>query len=255
MSIKNPDYGRFWRRSMRSEWPETGVACVRRFLKSDTTVRLSTLVGDVYQLLEGPEGQALDATNTLASNFRGWHGVHIASLQDFLKDTRPLMLSQLDLIIDEVGENVSRLLREPWRRFDNRSWFRRLHNSDRSLDIPWHIDADAASTAALEPECINVWLPLNETKNGVPSLQFVPQSHHFMRRQPLIELGGVAAFRPDQWVEANFPKNRWTPQLSPGDAILFDHYVLHRTAPGRCTGRLSCEFRFAKAHARSRGAA
>lgn len=249
MSITNPDYGRFWRRRMRSEWPEAGVACVRGFLRSDTTARLVALVANVYELLEGPEGQALDATNALASNFRAWHGVHVASLRDFLKDTRPLMLVQLDGIIDQVGETVSRLFRQPWHRLDARSWFRRLDNSDQTLDIPWHIDADAAATAALEPECINVWLPLNETKNGVPSLEFIPHSHQFMRQQPLIELGGEAAFRANTWVDANFPGKRWIPQMSPGDAVIFDHYVLHRTAPGRGRGRLSCEFRFARTHA------
>ena len=113
--------------------------------------------------------------------------------------------------------------------------------------MPWHIDADAAATAICSADSFNVWLPLAEVGNTAPSLEFVLGSHLRMRELPLLGLDIEQRYRSDDWVAATVAAGeRWTPVLEPGDAVLFDQYVLHRTqqSPVNNPVRDSCEFRF-----------
>lgn len=106
--------------------------------------------------------------------------------------------------------------------------------------VAWHIDADAAGTFPHDP-CFNVWVPFVPVGIELPSLQFAVGSSRVMRKIPL--LPAAQAERDDAWVRARF-KNIISPALEVGDAVIFDHYTLHRTQPVRGTAtRMSGEFR------------
>jgi hypothetical protein len=63
-----------------------------------------------------------------------------------------------------------------------------------------------------------------------------------MRRLPL--LVDAARYRDDEFVAAI--GSSFTPELNPGDALVFDQFTLHRTqcVASPATVRISCEFRF-----------
>ncbi len=67
-----------------------------------------------------------------------------------------------------------------------------------------------------------------------------------MRTVPSLE--GKEKSRPDDWVKSNIAGESRIPHAEPGDAILFDHWTLHR--PQRMLRddvmRTSCEFRFVR---------
>jgi ectoine hydroxylase-related dioxygenase (phytanoyl-CoA dioxygenase family) len=89
-----------------------------------------------------------------------------------------------------------------------------------------------------------VWLPLDAVGAGLPSLEMVVGSHDKMRQLPL--LMGERRYRDDAFAASAGTKI--VPQLDPGDAIIFDHFTLHRTQRqiGGIFERTSCEFRFIK---------
>lgn len=59
-----------------------------------------------------------------------------------------------------------------------------------------------------------------------PSVELVRGSHRRMRELPRSETGAHA----DEWVAEHFPPaHRIAPELAPGDALIFDHWTLHRT--------------------------
>ena len=69
-------------------------------------------------------------------------------------------------------------------------------------------------------------------------------SHDKMRQLPL--LTGERRYRDDAFAASAGIKI--VPKLDPGDAIIFDHFTLHRTQPqiSEIFERTSCEFRFIK---------
>ena len=126
-----------------------------------------------------------------------------------------------------------------WRLEPNFTFIRR-HRSARKY-LPWHIDADAAGIINATDYCINTWLPL-----VLPSLELIPGSNKTMRDVPSME--GSEKSRSDEWVKANVGGDSWIPHAVPGDAILFDHWTLHRTQriEQENAARTSCEFRFVR---------
>ena len=63
-----------------------------------------------------------------------------------------------------------------------------------------------------------------------------------MRKLPL--LSGDSPYRDDTFVASIGPAT--SSGLNPGDALVFDHYTLHRTQPWRAENfsRTACELRF-----------
>ena len=107
--------------------------------------------------------------------------------------------------------------------------------------VPWHIDADGANTIAFDA-CFNVWVPLVPVGRDRPSLEIIPGSDAIMRRLPLRE--PRRANLSDEWVRDNLPSERWCPELSPGDVLIFSHFTAHRTQTmGNHPPRVSGEFR------------
>lgn len=167
-----------------------------------------------------------DFAETLA-----WGGLNISALKK-LDGATPIM-------------NVQRLVES---RFPGITMIDDMSSTRRTADryggeTAWHIDADGAGTLQHHP-CFNMWLPLDVVGTDLPSIELVKGSEKKMQTMPLLNDG----IRTDEWRREQFPDNEVIcPKLSPGDAVLFSHFVLHRTQPlfvGKGKERLSCEIRF-----------
>lgn len=135
--------------------------------------------------------------------------------------------------------------REGWHWASEFSVFRRIVPDTY---IYWHADMDGAGSWSADP-VNNVWMPLEDVGEEYPSLQIIANSEARMRAFGPNPPG----HRPDEWVAANFPDaDIVCPALGVGDALVFGHYLLHRTQPvetmKRLRGpRIGCEFRFREA--------
>jgi hypothetical protein len=213
-----------------------GVTVVREFLNGDQTTALKRLVASVYDAM----ATCSEFSNLeLAENFRQWNGVWLRPLPVFLNG-RGTLSAQYRASVADIARRTCVLFGGGWRFYPFRSYFRKYTGVEEL--IPWHIDADAALVD--RPEAINVWLPLNVVGAGLPSLEVVVGSHSKMRQLPL--LTGKRRYRDDAFAASAGIKIN--PQLNPGDAVIFDHFTLHRTQPhvSNVFERTSCEFRFIK---------
>ena len=213
-----------------------GVAVVRKFLNGDQTTALRRLVASVYDAMATC---SKFSNPDMAENFKQWNGVWLWPLPDFLNGHSPLT-AQYHASLATVARRTRMLFGGGWRYYPLRSYFRKYTGAEEL--VPWHIDADAARVD--RPEALNVWLPLDAVGAGLPSLEMVVGSHDKMRQLPL--LTGERRYRDDAFAASAGTKV--VPQLDPGDAIIFDHFTLHRTQPriGGIFERTSCEFRFIK---------
>lgn len=230
----------------RRAWDADGAVKVTGFLSPLRAAELRNVVENVYRLIasEIACGGAIDAT--LRTNFTNWDGVALGSLGPFLAANAPATRRQLADVVGDIRHGLCDLFKPRlWRLVPERSFFRR--HRDAGKYVPWHIDADAARTASFGPDCLNVWLPLDDVGSAAPSLEFALGSHAEMRRVALLDSDWP--YRADDWVDANAKGRFWTPSAQLGDAVLFDHYILHRTqrVPTRRSQRMSCEFRFVPA--------
>lgn len=93
--------------------------------------------------------------------------------------------------------------------------------------VPWHRDWTFASPAGYQ-ESMNCWVPLVEVGSSAPSLDFVLGSHVYMAGQPDETYGITSISEP--WFEAHLTAyEQSTPSCNPGDIVVFDHQVVHRT--------------------------
>ena len=217
----------------------TGAVIFRGFLSPDDTANLRRTVDDIYACM----GSCQRFSNRLfGENFRAWQGVWLKHLPMFLHNTRPDLEVRYDQSLRAIRTQVAGVLGRDWRFFAKRSYFRR--HIGMAKKVPWHIDADAASIYRIAASVINVWLPLDAVGSDLPSLDIVPRSHAVMRRVPL--LTGKDRYRDDAFAATIGEPS--TPRLEPGDALIFDQFLLHRTQRiGSATAiRTACEFRFVR---------
>jgi hypothetical protein len=222
--------------SPRVHLTTNGVAIAREFLSGDQTTALRSVVASVYDAMASCSEFS---DRGMAENFKQWNGVWLQPLPDFLSG-RATLSAQYRASVANVARRTRMLFGGGWRYYPLRSYFRKYTGAEEL--VPWHIDADAARVD--RPEAINVWLPLDAVGAGLPSLEMVVGSHDKMRQLPL--LTGERRYRDDAFAASAGTKI--VPQLDPGDAIIFDHFTLHRTQPriGGIFERTSCEFRFIK---------
>lgn len=102
----------------------------------------------------------------------------------------------------------------------------------------WHQDG---AFLGAEVTSVNVWLGLSHCGTDAPGLDFVPR-----RFDEILETGTEGAIfdwsvSPDMVAAVDTPVMR--PELGPGDALLFDHFFLHRTGidPGMTRERYAIE--------------
>jgi hypothetical protein len=229
----------------RKAWQQNGAAKVAAFLSPHELGELRTAVNASYDLVQQ---HADDDPPTLAEylvhHYKRWEGLWVKELRPYLDETRPGLRAQFDRVIAAAERRFRSLLDQEWRLEPNFTFVRR-HRSTRKY-LPWHIDADAAGIINTTDYCINTWLPLDPVGDVLPSLELIPGSNKMMQTVPSQE--GKDKSRPDDWVKNNIVGESWIPHAVPGDAILFDHWTLHRTQRMEQENavRTSCEFRFVR---------
>ena len=151
-----------------------------------------------------------------------------------LDTCRPGIDSLIAPVEEAIGEHFGGRL------IDEFSVFRRV---TRDTYIYWHMDADGTGSWRRDPVW-NCWLPLTEVGiPGWPSLEVMPDSGAAMRAFGPNSPG----HRSDEWVAQHFAGHEVIcPQLDPGDALVFSHWLLHRTQPmEKLAGpRIGAEMRF-----------
>jgi hypothetical protein len=176
----------------------------------------------------------MESDPSTVANVVGWGGMSIDEMLNCMADPGALcgILDRLAAYVP--GASLLRSLSVIRRRVKHRT------------SMPWHVDAEAASTRAHDP-CVNFWVPFAPVGGGrSPTLEFLLGSAPTMRAYQARRTGET--FRLDQWVEMRLGGcRRIVPLLEPGDVVLFDHYTMHRTE--RVTGlkpvpRITAEVRF-----------
>lgn len=126
----------------------------------------------------------------------------------------------------------------------------RRHRTNRATgeatNLPWHRDFTFTSLAG-HNESLNCWVPCVEVGERSPSLEVIPRSHSYMADKPDQEPGITQI--SESWVDAHLGDlKRCAPRCKPGDVIVFDHHVIHRTQRiSFSEDRLSFELRCAPA--------
>jgi hypothetical protein len=226
-------------------WQRNGTAKVAAFLSPQELGELRGAVDASYELLrQHADDDPPTLTEYLADHYKRWEGIWIKELRGYLEHAKPDLLAQFDRVIAAAERRFRSLFDQKWRLEPNFTFVRR-HRSTRKY-LPWHIDADAAGIINAADYCINTWLPLDPVGDVLPSLELIPGSNKTMRRIP--SLVGKEKSRSDDWVKSNISGESWMTHAMPGDAILFDHWTLHRTQPMLRDDvmRTSCEFRFVR---------
>lgn len=99
---------------------------------------------------------------------------------------------------------------------------------------PFHQDA-AYFTFGPQEECLGVWIPLDPVSEANGGLSIVPRSHRFDVRQHLIKdginFGALAAEGVED--DAEYHDQAICPELSPGDCLLFNTRLFHRSGGNR----------------------
>jgi hypothetical protein len=108
--------------------------------------------------------------------------------------------------------------------------------------IPFHQDAEFLP----EPQALNFWIPLDPCGRTAPGLELLcqPQSVCWFTLADLTQ--PLSQQRDDQYVHSLYaPELFWRPVLEPGDLLVFNALLLHRTwlTAGMQQARFSLELR------------
>ena len=224
--------------SNRRQLEGDGFTVIRRFVPAYAAAKFRQTVDEIYAAMSAASDLG---DQDLTDNFKRWHGVWLKALPQFLVSTHPSLARRYTELLNHIIAKTHEVTGREWKLIADRSFFRRHHGTAKT--VPWHVDADAAATAVFGERCINVWMPFDAVGRELPSLEIVPQSHRTMRNIPL--LTGQDRYREDDFVAKIGQAS--TPTLEPGDALIFDQYLLHRTQRVGFDGaiRTAGEFRFA----------
>jgi ectoine hydroxylase-related dioxygenase (phytanoyl-CoA dioxygenase family) len=112
--------------------------------------------------------------------------------------------------------------------------------------VPFHQDCSFLGT---KPVWVNCWIPLTPCGTGAPGLELyaVHTREIFQTAEPATSANyPISAIAADTLARALAPTQPWAPNFAPGDAVLFDSFVPHRTAstPAMTASRISLEVRF-----------
>lgn len=153
-----------------------------------------------------------------------WGGLSVAHLQKH-------GFAGIDFLIQPIRETIRRRWNGVF--LDKYSVFRRI-DPDNSTTIHWHCDAEGTNTAHEFSQVWNCWLPLSPVGacNGRPTLEILEGTDRLMLQIP--RQWGNDAERSNDWIETcarSFVTSTIRPSMQPGDALLFNHWLLHRTEP------------------------
>lgn len=198
-----------------------------------------TAARGIYSAIEarraGPPASV--AERKLRQSIDLWGGMQLSDIVPFCRDNRiPGAAS--------IVAGASWLAGDGTVAWDH-SFVRRL-TPDKPVGVPWHCDAEAASTMLLPDweRYVSLWAPLVPVGvEGSPTLEVAVGSNVIMREETLIP----AEHREAAWVDQIAVGNvlRVCPKLQPGDVIAFDQLTLHRTQQARVDcERITMEVRF-----------
>lgn len=138
----------------------------------------------------------------------------------------PRMLQQLIDVVDEtgIGALVTQYLGERPVLSANKSTLRRVPLTAKA---GWHQDGAFLGEAV---RTLNLWLALGACGTDAPGLDLVPR-----RLEHVVPTGTEGAIfdwsvSPDEVARAAGDVGVVRPEFEPGDALLFDHLLLHSTA-------------------------
>jgi hypothetical protein len=219
----------------RWQLKKNGAVVVQKFLTGAETAELQSVVRAIYEAM-AEIGTFPDAD--MENHFRRWNGVWLEHLPSLLEGYDRNLAARYRRVIELIERRTQGVFGDGWHFFALRSFLRRLTGTNRIL--PWHIDADAAATN--RAHCINVWLPLDAVGTDRPSVDVILGSHRKMRELPLVSADSCE--RDDAFATSLGPATE--SRLDPGDALVFDHFTLHRSQRPRAEGfsRTACELRF-----------
>jgi hypothetical protein len=103
---------------------------------------------------------------------------------------------------------------------ENKWALRRMSWTDDKA--PWHQEASVFDSGALRT--VNVWLALSESGRNAPGFQFIPR-----RIDSIIEPNLSFGLTRDTMSSVADGGRIARPTYQPGDALLFDEYLVHRT--------------------------
>lgn len=174
------------------------------------------------------------ATHADFEQTRDWGGLNMGHLKARL-GAGPILGAVEDYITGKFRGSVA---------LTAYSSFRRVRD-DRTY-IRWHTDADGAGSRNLKGNVWNCWLPLTTVGLALPSLELMDKSESVVRKLAA-RPSDDAEFKPREIAERFPGQEPYCPAMEIGDALVFSHWVLHRTQslPRPWHGeRIGSEFRF-----------
>jgi hypothetical protein len=194
---------------------------IRGFVPSTILAALKDFIEDAYRKVDKQFSEGTPHPDFAVT--RSWDGLHVPYLKKHFDGATPIADFQRHVTQYFTGGRM----------IDDECTIRRHRGAVTHLG--WHTDADAAGSAQFDP-CFNIWVPLASVGTALPSLEVIPKSDPKMRCVAFTTNSSKTI--PDDWRKDAFPGvEPLCPKLSPGDVLVFSHYVLHRTQ------RLMCPFR------------
>ncbi|MEO6629173.1 MAG: hypothetical protein ABIP03_11475 [Aquihabitans sp.] len=224
--------------TLRSGLSQSGCLLVRNLIATERAAELAAGVDRALLAFDEAEAAGTDAAT---GDLAGWFTQFEPSAGDYRVGGRrkwvrasgavwtadsPRMLFELLELVDTtgIGELVTAYLGEPPALSANKCTLRRV---PLTTNVGWHQDG---AFLGEEVRTINMWLSLAHCGRTAPGLDLVPR-----RIDHVVESGTEGAMfdwsvAPDVVSREAANVGVLRPEFGPGDALLFDHLLLHSTA-------------------------
>ena len=157
----------------------------------------------------------------------GWH-------------SRVFSRALFDLWVEPAILDAAEALIGPEIQFNGDFWVRPKLPDEQETTLPWHQDSGYMPDTADHP-LLTLWMPLVATNAENGTLQFIPGSQQMGIQDHATASGSfrTTAFDPAAGTAID------TVAMSPGDFVLFDNLVFHRSTVNRADSvRWSIDFRY-----------
>lgn len=220
--------------TLRDGLSRHGAVLVRGLIDTDRAARLAEGIDAALQAFDATEAGGEAPDDGWYRHFTPTDGEYrVGGRRSWVRATgavwtadSPRMLAELTELVDDtgIGALVSEYLGERPALSANKCTLRRVPPSSNG---GWHQDG---AFLGEEVRSLNLWLGLSPCGRDAPGLDLVPR-----RFDHVVETGGPGSYFDwavsDDLVEqlaVDAPVVR--PEFEAGDALLFDHLFLHRTA-------------------------
>ena len=145
-----------------------------------------------------------------------------------------------DLWVEPAILDAVEALIGPEIQFNGDFWVRPKLPDEQETTLPWHQDSGYMPDTAHQ-RLLTLWLPLVETSAENGTLQFLPGSQQMGIQEHATQSGSFRTTAFDPAADAAID----TVAMSPGDFVLFDNLVFHRSTVNRAdVVRWSIDFRY-----------